>query len=106
MNEDLKEKLQCDEARQQQKPWSWKPPDLWVGGLWYHRIVRELRIASDTMEDSEVVFQEGLIILDWYWDNYMATHPEPKQLQILWWMFPTKHWEGLREGTSMNFLST
>jgi hypothetical protein len=85
--------------------WSWRPPDLRVGGPWYQRIVGELRAAANTMEGSDTIFQDGLKILDRHRQNYTATHPEPKQLQILWWMFPAEHWEGLRNGTSMNFLT-
>lgn len=37
--------------------------------------------------------------------NYNDTHPDPKELQIVWWEFPRDHWDDLREGSSMNFLA-
>lgn len=41
-------------------------------------------------------------------DVHRANYTEdgPKRLQLLWWEFPTEHWEALRLGSSMNFLVT
>ncbi len=85
--------------------WSWRPADLSIGGVWYNRVESELRAAADKYENSEEIYQEGLRCMDRHRMNYTDTHPEPKQLQLLWWMFPEIHREGLRLGSSMNFLS-
>jgi hypothetical protein len=63
-----------------------------------------LRIAAITLPDPEKVYKEGLDMMDRHRQNYDETGANPQKLQILWWMFPEEHWEGLRLGSSMNFL--
>jgi hypothetical protein len=82
----------------------WEPPDLSVGGQWYkHRLIN-LMIASNIYEDSYHKLRQGIQMLNVHRKNYTPTHPEPKELQILWWEFPPEHWNDLRDGSSMNFL--
>lgn len=89
---------------QEDAPWTWKPPDLSPGGAWYSKRVHNLRIASATLPDSELVYANGLKALEHHRTNYTETHPDPHHLQLLWWEFPPEHWEALRTGSSMNFL--
>jgi hypothetical protein len=42
--------------------------------------------------------------LDIHRRNYSEAGPQ--RLQLLWWEFPSEHWESLREGCSANFLIT
>lgn len=65
-----------------------------------------LIIASSTYDNSFEKLQQGIRMLDIHRRNYTSTHPEPRELQILWWEFPREHWNDLRDGSSMNFLST
>ena len=86
------------------KPWSWAPPDLAEGGIWHHTRVANLRAAAATLDDPDQAILAGMEMLKKHRRNYTATHPDPKELQILWWEFPAEHWAELREGSSMNFL--
>ena len=36
--------------------------------------------------------------------NYNSDGPAPKWLQLLWWEFPSEHWDELRDGVRQNFL--
>lgn len=83
----------------------WYPPDLTAGGVWYKRRLLNLIIAANNYEDSFDKLRQGIQMLDIHRGNYTATHPEPRELQILWWEFPKEHWDDLRDGSSMNFLS-
>ena len=51
------------------------------------------------------MIEEGLVMMRHHRSNYTTTHPDPHHLQILWWMFPPEHWNGLHDGSSMNFLA-
>ena len=37
--------------------------------------------------------------------NCDATGPTLKKLQLLWWEFPLEHWDAIRDGSRMGFLS-
>jgi hypothetical protein len=83
---------------------SWCPPDLSAGGIWYQERVTNLVAAAAHYEDRVQLVHDGLRALEVHRSNYTATHPEPKQLQLLWWEFPPEHWEEIRDGGSMNFM--
>ena len=46
---------------------------------------------------------EGREHLDVHRRNYGPNGPQ--YLQLLWWEFPCEHWNAVREGHSMNFLT-
>ena len=46
---------------------------------------------------------EGREHLDVHRRNYGPNGPQ--YLQLLWWEFPREHWNAVREGNSMNFLT-
>jgi hypothetical protein len=77
----------------------WRPPDLSPQGAWYKARVEDLLYP-----DPGPLIEEGLLILRRHRGNYNAEGPDPTYLQLLWWMFPWQHWDGIREGSSMNFL--
>ena len=83
---------------------SWCPPDLKCDSPWFNARVRSLRYASQSFANPKEVFKQGLEILKIHRGNYTPTHPDPKQLQVVWWEFPPGHWIDLKEGSSMNFL--
>lgn len=86
-------------------PYAWAPPDLAIGGVWYRARLQSLMIASSTYDDVYGKLREGIEMLTVHRSNYTSTHADPKELQIVWWEFPSDHWDDLREGSSMNFLS-
>jgi hypothetical protein len=83
----------------------WSPPDLSVGSTFYTNTVRKLQLAVKTLPPSEQysVFLQGLEILSFHRNNY---HDSISRLVLLWWEWPPCHWDGLRLGTSMNFMKT
>jgi hypothetical protein len=89
-----------------QPAFTWSPPDLREGQAFYNARVRSLTHASQSFLNPDEVFQDGLEILSIHRGNYMATHPRPQRLQIIWWEFPPEHWVDLKDGSSMNFLKT
>jgi hypothetical protein len=84
--------------------WEWSPPDLSEGGEWHQARVANLRKAVAGLPDADVVYQEGLKALRVHKRNY-EEDGIIHQLQLLWWEFPPEHWEALRNGCSMNFLT-
>jgi len=64
----------------------------------------DLAVGTYPKDQRKALFLNGIRALDVHRKNYTATHPEPKELQLLWWEFPKEHWDELREGGSMNFL--
>jgi hypothetical protein len=84
---------------------TWRPPNLQIGGPWYRRRFENLLLAAWTYKDPFPLIREGINILDRHRKNYTDTHPAPKELQVVWWEFPPEHWDALREGSRMNFLS-
>jgi hypothetical protein len=87
-----------------QVPFSWVPPDLSIGSDFYKARVHSLKKAAAAYPNPEEIIEDGLTILRRHRENYTATHPDPKCLQLIWWEFPKEHWEALRVGSSMNFL--
>jgi hypothetical protein len=84
--------------------WEWELPDLNPGGEWHSARVVSLRAAIQDMPNEDKLYTEGLEALDWHRQNY--GEEGIKQLQLLWWEFPSEHWETLRTGCPMNFLTT
>jgi hypothetical protein len=68
--------------------------------------VTSLKKAAAAPPNPARVLLEGLDILTIHQGNYSATGPAAKQLQLIWWGFPSDHWTALREGSRMNFLVT
>jgi hypothetical protein len=84
--------------------WTWDVPDLHEGSPWYLARIDSLRKAVADLPDGDIHFVNGLAALQVHRTNY--SEDGPKRLQILWWEFPLEHWEALREGSRMNFLTT
>jgi hypothetical protein len=82
----------------------WRPPDLRVGSPWNAIRVANLRLACDMYPNSDELFEKALRMLDRHQNNYAEEGPKLTQVQLLWWEFPSKHWDALREGSPMNFL--
>jgi hypothetical protein len=83
---------------------SWVPPDLSIGSDWNKKRVKNLISACCQYLDPGSMIEAGMLALKHHRSNYMATHPNPTYLQILWWEFPLEHWDNLRDGSPMNFL--
>ena len=49
------------------------------------------------------IYSDGLAALDAHSTNYECKGPQ--SLVLLWWEWPLHHWEGLRVGSSMNFMA-
>ena len=86
-------------------PFSWKPPDLSPGGTFWCDRVAALRAAAQFYPDPQEIIRDGLAKLDIHRLNYTDDGPAPQQLQLLWWEFKPEHWEDIRLGGSMNFLT-
>jgi hypothetical protein len=87
-------------------PFSWVPPNLAPGGSWHTKRMEHLRLAAACYSDPDALIEDGIRMLEVHRRNYNAEGPDPKHLQLLWWEFPKEHWDGLREGSKMNFLAT
>ena len=48
----------------------------------------------------------GMLALQAHLQNYDSTGASVRKLQLLWWEFPPEHWDALREGSRMGFLTT
>jgi hypothetical protein len=83
-----------------QAPGTWKSPDLQPGSQWYADRVVALADACKGIKDRERWFRRGLGDLDRHRRNYQGKGI--KELQLLWWQFPSEHWKELREGCSMS----
>ena len=83
---------------------AWRPPDLSIDGAWYKERISNLHRASMQYNNSEEVYEDGLLRLERHRKNYDDEGPNPTFLQLFWWEFPPEHWEELREGFRMNFL--
>jgi hypothetical protein len=84
--------------------WLWTAPDLSSGGEWHQARVASLKVAIHGLADAEEQWAKGLAALDVHRLNY-AEAGSIHQLQLLWWEFPPEHWEELRNGCAMNFLT-
>jgi hypothetical protein len=67
--------------------------------------MEHLRLAASCYPDPDKLIRDGIRMLEIHRSNYTLEGPDPKQLQLLWWEFPKEHWDGLREGSKMNFLT-
>ena len=83
----------------------WKPPDLAPGGAWHAARMANLRTAASRYPNGPELIESGVEALRIHRQNYTDAHPDPKRLQILWWEFPEEHWDALREGSRMNFMT-
>ena len=85
---------------------SWEPPDLEPGSEWYERRILNLRTAAATYGTrAPLLIKEGVAALRTHRENYDKTGPKVRRLQLLWWEFPREHWDAIREGSRMGFLS-
>ena len=85
---------------------TWHPPSLRAGGRWFRARLRSLWAAARTYGQRWVtIFNHGLTCLARHRLNYDHEGPNPSRLQLLWWEFPSEHWDALREGSSMNFMA-
>lgn len=85
--------------------WSWEAPDLGRNRAWYRRRIQGLKRAVRTYPPDRhaAMLAEGREHLDVHRRNYGPDGPQ--YLQLLWWEFPREHWNEVREGNSMNFLT-
>jgi hypothetical protein len=93
-----------EEQKTDLEAWEWSPPDLRPGGEWHNARVANLEAAVTGMVDADEIKEAGLKALETHRANYEGDGTI-KQLQILWWEFPPEHWEELRCGCPMNFLT-
>ena len=86
-----------------QSNWTWTMPNLTTGSPFNLERIKSLKTALKESElDYETEYQAGLDILTAHQKNY---GPEgPLQLVVLWWEWPSLHWENLRTGSPMNFM--
>jgi hypothetical protein len=84
--------------------WDWVVPDLSEGGDWHRARVDNLRKAIEGLPNAEEAYAEGLEALQIHRLNYEGDGTIHR-LQLLWWEFPPEHWNDLRTGCPMNFLT-
>ena len=96
----------ANRAQSTHTEFEWAPPDLAEGSPWHQARVQNLRQACNRCgHRSDMLFQEGLEILRVHRGNCASTGASVKQLQLLWWEFPPEHWDSLREGSRVGFLT-
>ena len=84
----------------------WRPPDLSPGGEWYQKRLENLTAAASTYGDqAQDLIADGINRMATHRKNYDTDGPAVTRLQILWWEFPPEHWDALRDGSRMGFLS-
>jgi hypothetical protein len=92
-----------------QQDWSWHPPDLSVDGTWFkqqkHSLLHAIRKLALSSTEHWQLYQRCMTILDTHRTNYDDFGPTPTTLQVIWWNFPSEHWQQLLDGFSMNFLT-
>ena len=84
--------------------WEWMALDLSKGGAWYNERVTNLKAATANLSEGGKYYEAGLEALEIHRRNYEGDG-EIHQLQILWWEFPPEHWQELRDGCPMNFMT-
>jgi hypothetical protein len=89
----------------QHTPFLWSSPDLSIGKAFYHASVASLGLATGTLADSEDVFVDGMVALEFHRGNYTPNGQSTCRLHLFWWEFPHEHWDKLCMGGRMNFLS-
>jgi hypothetical protein len=82
--------------------WSWEPPDLSLGSVFYKEQRALLESITAEYEGPPEWISNGKLALAAHRNNYGPDGP--KKLVILWWNWPPEHWSELRDGASMNFL--
>ena len=89
-----------------QLPCDWKPPDLSEGGEWHAERLSSLRKAVLQYPGrEEELYQQGLECLREHRMNFTEDGAVARRPRILWWEFPREHWDSLREGSSMNYIT-
>jgi hypothetical protein len=53
----------------------WKPPDMTPGGKWYRARIRRLKYASSFYENSTIIFNKGVEILERHRQTMMTLAP-------------------------------
>jgi len=87
-------------------PYHWSPPSIAAGSKWFYKRCTNLFRAARQYPGREIeLVNQGLVDLDTHRSNYDAEGPKPTHLKVLWWEFPREHWDPLREGCRMNFLT-
>lgn len=86
-------------------PFGWEMQDISVGKPFWCEMVARLKAACAHYGDrSAQLEREGLEMLHVHRANYRDGAPDLKKLQLLWWAFPSAHWDEIRDGSSMNYL--
>ena len=84
----------------------WKPPDLSPGSPWHSERIRRLNLAASRYPGRlEELTRRGIADLEIHRANYNQDGPNLTRLRLLWWEFPEEHWDELREGCDMGFVS-
>ena len=85
----------------------WTVPDLSINSVFYNNSIQKLQEVIQELDicakKKPLILEEGKIILNSHRQNYGAGGP--KHLVILWWEWPPIHWNELRIGASMNFMT-
>jgi hypothetical protein len=68
--------------------------------------MKQLWLAAACHPNPERVVQEGIWVLEIHRSNCNLVRPDPTHFQLLWCKFPREHWDGLCEGSELNFLTT
>ena len=85
---------------------TWRPPDLSPGGEWHNaRLANLARACAHYPDQSLRLYEDGIHLLEIHRNNYTEEGADVQQLQLLWWEFPREHWDELREGCDMGFLT-
>ena len=93
-----------DDLKVDPEEWEWSPTDLSTGGAWHTAQLESLAAAITGRADAKWLREQRLEALETHRTNYEGDG-DIKRLQILWWEFPPEHWEELRCGCPMNFLT-
>ena len=91
------------DGQEEEEEWTWELPDLSPESEWTKQREANLRSAISGRPNEQKLWEEGRQMLERHRQNYGPDGP--KQLQILWWEWPQRHWEMLRRGCPMNFVS-
>ena len=84
----------------------WRPPDLSTGSPWHTERIRNLKKAvAECPGREKSLCENGLRISDVHRNNCDSTGPALKKLQLMWWEFPKEHWDELRDGCDVGFVS-
>ena len=83
--------------------WTWTMPDLTEGSPFSLERIKTLTATIKRLNlDFDSEFQAGLDILSAHRLNYGPDGPS--HLVVLWWEWPSLHWDDLRTGSTMNFM--